>query len=187
MKIRRIVSPEDKEVEDKKRKNRNKYLGILLLVIMAISSLGYAFISSDKTENGDSSREGIFEENGQWIARYGDLQLVFYTSPDEAKNVSSNINITLNEFSKSNVYVADKEKVLGGFLVQSIGKYVSLSDACYGSCEEDLPEKNCSGSDYLIIWNRNESNSLNQNGKCIFINGDIKSVDAFVYRVFGLI
>ena len=44
MKIKSLVSPEQKIADDARRKNRNKYLGIGLLVIMAVSSIGYAFI-----------------------------------------------------------------------------------------------------------------------------------------------
>lgn len=189
MEIRRIGSEAEKQAEEERKKRRNKYLGIGLLVIMTISSLGYAFISGDEdSDEKDAPRgDGIFEQNGQWIARYGQINLVFNTDPEEAKNVSSDINLNMNNFTQGKVYVADKEGVLIGILTQSIGKYASINEACYGVCAEDLPEKNCSGPDYLIIWNRTAENALWESGNCIFIDGDIKAVDAFVYRAFVLI
>lgn len=188
MKIKSLISPEQKLADDERRKNRNKYLGIGLLFIMAVSSIGYAFISNDSESNGNSvQKEGLYEENGQWVFRQGSVSLAFSTSPDEARNISSNINITLNDFAQKKVYVSDEGQSLFGILSQSVGNFVPLSSACYGPCTEDLPEKNCSEKDYLIVWNRTAENSLKQKENCIFIDGDIRAVDAFVYRAFGLV
>src|SRR3989344_6989709 len=167
MKIKSLVSPEQKIADDARRKNRNKSLGIGLLVIMAVSSIGYAFISSDSESNGNSAqKEGLYEENGQWIFKQGNLALTFSTSPDKAKNISSNINVTMNDFAQKKVYIYDEQQSLFGILSQNVGSFVPLSNACYGPCVDDLPEKNCSEKDYLIVWNRTAENALRQQENC---------------------
>jgi len=187
MKIRALASEAQKQSEEERKKKRNKYLGIALLVIMAISSIGYAFLSSSPdTTSKTQLKEGLFEQNGQWFFKQGQVELAFNIGPEEVKNISSNINLTLNDFAQKKVYAVDKERVLIGYLMQNIGKFTSVGEACLGKCDLDLPEKNCT-SDYLIVWNRTADNSLTQKEKCIFINGDINALDAFVYRVFGLV
>src|SRR3989344_1756426 len=54
---------------------------------------------------------------------------------------------------------------------------------CYGSCEQDLPEKDC--SEEIIVFKDSQENKVYQEENCIFIEGDIKAVDAFLYKILG--
>jgi hypothetical protein len=57
--------------------------------------------------------------------------------------------------------------------------------ACYGSCEnDDLPEKSC--NENVIVWTKNETNRVYVKDSCVFIEGDTRAVEAFLYRFFGL-
>jgi regulator of sigma D len=59
-----------------------------------------------------------------------------------------------------------------------------MQEACYGSCERNLPEKNC--TENIIIFKDSKENSVTQQDKCVFIEGDLRTVDAYIYKLFEL-
>ena len=58
-----------------------------------------------------------------------------------------------------------------------------IQDACYGECERDLPEKSC--EEKIIVFRESQEKQIYQEGNCIFIDGDLSSVDAFLYKILG--
>ena len=67
-----------------------------------------------------------------------------------------------------------------------LGPFVSrIQEACYGPCEEDLPEKSC--EDNLIVVKESEESKIYQEENCIFIEGGTGAIDAFFYRLFEFI
>ena len=59
-----------------------------------------------------------------------------------------------------------------------------VQEACYGSCDENLPERNCTDGN-LIVWEENDENRVYQEEQCVFIKGDMGAVDAFIYKLFN--
>ena len=69
-------------------------------------------------------------------------------------------------------------------ITNNLGRYASrIQEACYGECERDFPEKDC--SENLIVFKEMEERKIYQEEKCIFIEGDLLSVDAFLYKIMG--
>ena len=67
----------------------------------------------------------------------------------------------------------------------SLGRYTGrIQEACYGKCDKDLPEKDCTQN--LIVWKDSAENKVYSQGKCVFIEGDLRAVDAFLYKIFEL-
>ncbi|MBI2632042.1 hypothetical protein HYW75_03495 [Candidatus Pacearchaeota archaeon] len=189
--MRKIESSEEIE---RREKRRNRILTGFMLGILVFSTLGFAFFyNSSGTQNSgqkndiNSNGKPIVEQNGdRWSVRFGDQVLIFSTSPEIAKNISANFSSTLSDFQSSPLYLFIKNDGIKAEVGSTLGLYTQrVQEACYGKCKENLPEKNCTNN--FIIWKESEENRVYQEEKCIFIEGDIRAADAFLYRVFGII
>lgn len=186
--MRGILSKEqEKSVEEKKKRNV-KILGIFLLLILAISSIGYAFLSSDQTQvqTPDIAEGELIEQNGKWMTNIGGQFLSFTTSPESVANITDTSTKGISDYFQQTVYYVDAENALYYELSQNLVFYTStIQPACYGPCDLNVPEKTC--ADNLIIWNRTSlENKVYQVENCVFIEGDVRAVNAFLYRLFGL-
>ena len=180
MSIRKIES--EAEIEAR-RKRRNMYFTVFMLFILLVSTAGYAFLSGDKTTQNSAGGAGS-EENAQSISIGGEK--VYLTMPRESvKNVSvDEITRDLNFYGGEPVYVVSDSQAVTYELFSSVGRIAGkIQSACYGNCSENLPEKNCDSK--LIVWNSSAENKVYQIDNCIFIDGDLRAVDAFIYKLFG--
>jgi len=189
MQIRPIKSEYAQGAEDEGKKRNVKILGIFLLLILAVSSIGYAFLSSDnqmETTTDDLKEGVVIEQNGRWVAKAGGQIIAFSSSPESIANITDSSTLGIGDYYQQSVFYAEDGNALSYELSQNIGIFAkSIQPACYGPCSLDIPEKNC--TDKLIIWNRNSTiNKVYQQDNCVFIDGDIRAVDAFLYRAFGL-
>jgi len=181
-----------REEHENKQKKKGKALLIFMLGILVLSSVGYAFLSGPGGDEGsqdvsNDNLDGINQDiDGRWSAQYGNQELKFVYAPDYVKDVEVNISSGINDYYQQIVYVASDYEVVSDEITSTLGLYTSqIKPGCYGSCEKNLPEKNCSS--LLIVWNQSASeNKVYQDEKCVFIDGDLRSVDAFLYKIFGL-
>lgn len=173
--MRKIKS--EAELEAKRKKNA-RYLTFFMLFVLLIGTVGYAFLMGDRQSKGTNSGEDM-----QWID-FG-KQRVYLTNPKSAVgNTSINITEDLSFYGNEKVYVASKSDNIYYEISNTLGRITErIQKACYGKCAENLPEKNC--SDKLIIWNPSQENKVYQKENCVFIDGDLRTVDAFLYHIFG--
>lgn len=181
--IRRIESSEESE---RKRKRNTLILSIVMIGILVFSTAGYFSMRED---SGDSSSEGVQNTGNGWLFKYGDQQIMVDSSLDDAKNVSVILFKRVDDYYGKTVYVASDYDAEFYEIYQSLGKYTGrMQQACYGDCEKDLPEKNC--NDTLIVvkrTNESETGKVYEKDNCVFIEGDMKAVDAFIYKVFEVL
>ena len=174
--MRRIQS--GKEIESKKQRRARIFTIVMLLILLA-SSAGYAFLSNpndSKTTKGqgDSEQLGV-NVGGQYV--------YLINSKNKSAEVPVKMNLILGDYSGKKVYVVANNSAVSNEISSTIGRYSNgVGNACYGSCSENLPEKTC--KDMLIVWKPAEQNKVYQNESCIFIEGDMRAVDAFIYRIF---
>jgi len=183
--IRKI---ETREEIEKREKRRTRMIVALTLLLLLGSTAGYAFLSSEKTsgeQTGQADGE-IRNIGGAWVANFSGEYLSFSNSPNVTENTSINIMYNINSYYQKQIYVSSESKNVYYEIASTLGKYGSgIQEACYGSCTNDIPEKNC--TDFLIIYNQSENeNKIYQEDNCVFIVGNMKTTDAFLYRVFGL-
>ena len=99
--------------------------------------------------------------------------------------IRDSINFDIEDYYRKVVYVASDNKGAMYEIGQNLGKYTErMQEACYGNCSENLPEKNC--SDLLIVFDESIERKVYQEENCVFIEGDLKAVDAFLWRIFRL-
>jgi hypothetical protein len=182
--MRQIGSAEE---ATEKRKRAVQYGSIILLAILAFSTLGYSFFSNPSAGTAGSQNESVQQiSDSQWTFTFGQQQIVLTTSPDVAKNITFLATPVLADFSQKSVYI-DADDVVSGLIGNALIPYASrVQKACYGSCSSDLPELDCNST--LIVYRQtNESGSVSRQDSCTFIYGDKRSADAFVYKIFGMI
>ena len=181
--IRKIESKEEIETREKRR---TRMLVALTLLLLLGSTAGYAFLSSEKSSNvGDSGTSGVQNVGGQWMINYNGEILVFSNPPNVTKQTEINISYDISSYSQKPVYVAGNNSIALYEIASTLGRYATrFQEACYWNCSLDLPQKTC--GDLIIIVNGTGQNNVYQKDNCIFINGNLSTVDAFLYRVFGL-
>lgn len=186
--MRRILSLA--EIAEKERKNK-RLGGIIIIALLVLSSLGFAL--SSVGNGGNNGNEGElkdgFSYNGQnWIYTSGSQKYYFINHPDEINTSLEGLTMSLSDFAGKQIYV--DSGLSGGLqeIYNSFGSYAGkISEVCYGKCERDLPEKECSvGAEPFIIMRENETESFVEKDNCLFITGNLKTVDAFLYKVLGI-
>jgi hypothetical protein len=178
--MQRIETQAQKEARERRKA---KYISYFLLTIMVISTAGYALLSytSTDTPSSQNNDSGSFGKHPLSVSG----QTVYLTfSREGTKNISVEGNITLRDYLGNTLYIASDSSALQYELANTLGKFVSrMQDACYGNCTKNLPEKNC--TDNLIVIKESQEQSVSQENRCIFIKGDLQSIDAFLYKILS--
>jgi hypothetical protein len=180
--MRKILTREETA---RKEKRRNQILSIVLLLIMVGSTAGFAFFSrSDGSSSG--GKDKVVPYGDKWATYIDDQPIIFSNPPDVLNDTSVILLSTIGQFSGKPLYIVSDSNAFYGEIYSSLGRYAArVQNACYSSCENStLVEKTC--ADNLIVIKPAEKNKVYQNQSCIFIEGDMRAVDAFLYRVLGI-
>ncbi len=196
--MRRI---ETKKTLEKKKKRNHMLIGLVLILLMGLSVLGYSFM--DKTDNKEVEEieyNGIIftANSGYWFFNKSNSDFMTIYNPYETENISFNSNLTIPDYSGKQLYFAgyageayiEIARNFIQFLLKSPQKGVCLSGYNI-TCSDDAPIKNCS-EDNVIIINEPENNqeNISQKGTCVFINADYinqtKYADAFIFDVLEI-
>lgn len=180
--MRTITNSEDLE---KKRQKRVRQLSILLLLIMVVSSAGYAFLSRPVTPESTETVDqiGSFTPLGdKWVLNLGSgRSMQFSHKPEEVSNISVSVNVSLQDFYSLPLLIDAQGEEKDEFL-STLGLYASrVQEVCYGPCERDLPEKQC--NEQIVVVRKSQENRVYQIEKCVFIEGDTRAVDRFVFNL----
>ena len=168
-----------KEELEKKSKFKKSIMSFILLFIMLISTLGYSFLSNTPSQD-DASNVA----SDKITLQYQGNDFILLSSYDEIKDISINISQIPEMYSGKILYIDSKNTGVSQEIASSLGKFSSrVQGACYGACEENLPERNC--TDNLIIWKESKESKVFQEDNCVFIEGDMRAVDAFIYKLFS--
>jgi len=181
MAIRKI---ESKEESDRKRKRNTLIISVIMISVLVFGTAGYFSGRETSTEGNQSV---VSEMGNEWVMQYGsDNQILrFSNSPESVKNVSIMGAVALESYYGQTVYVSSDNDALTYEIASNLGRYTErMQPACYGNCSKDLPSKNC--TDILIVFNASEQSRVYQKENCLFIEGDMRAADAFLYRIFGV-
>jgi hypothetical protein len=192
--MRKIIS---KESEQKKRKRNQWIIGIILIVVMGLSTIGYSLSSGDKTNDGTSSivynNLQFTKNSGFWNVEKDNLAFSFTYSPNEVNKTSFPLNL-INTYSGKPLYLYTENSNAGTEVYRNfvyLNKIVQrMQEACPEgqTCTWDIPTKNCTNN-FIIIKTANES-SIKQSENCVFIYGKkedlVKLTDSFLYKITGI-
>ncbi|MAG02653.1 hypothetical protein CMI42_04920 [Candidatus Pacearchaeota archaeon] len=189
--MRKILSESEKA---RKRRSGQLVIGVVLIILMLFSSVGYAFLNNtDSTSVNRVNYNGLdFSSDGYyWYFEKYDKEFITSYNPqdleDEGISFSSSFDIT--DYDGAVVYyvgemnegIVEIDSNLNSYLLRS-------SRACIGECEEDLPIKGC--VDNLIVFEESDNERIYQRDKCVFIASKVqnrlKYADAFLFDALGI-
>ena len=182
--MRRIETAKETAI---RQKRKAKIISFFMLIILVGSIAGFAFLSNpednSQTTNGDTNGEKVQNIGSQWVIKFNGENIILNYGPEDVKNIDVSILYDLNGFYGKDLYIASNNTGITSEIASTLGRYVSKTQrACYLKCEEDLPEKDC--TENLIVYIENKENRVYQQDNCIFIEGDLRAADAFLYKIF---
>ncbi len=179
--MRKIQTEQERE---RKKKRNNLLLGIFILVILIGSTLGYAIIYAGGFSDTPSQNTQNPENLGYWSGEYNGQTVYFLNSPENIGNISVETDKAISDYSGKIVYVDSENPTIINYLSSTLGLFTQkIQEACLGSCERNIPEKTC--EENMIIWKDSGENKVYQEKNCVFIEGDLTTVDAFLLKIFG--
>lgn len=191
MALRKIKSKKEKKDNTK----RNQLIsGIILVVLMGLSTLGYALMNRDSDSGQINSIKygGLTytNTNGIWVTEINGREFYFYNLPQELENISIEGVYSLEDFYGKVLYLSNSNYDTSVLISSLYGIYSRVQNACIGEencADESLPIKNCS-TDNVIVFKDSDVSRIYKNESCIFIEGDaINGMDKLVYKLIGVV
>jgi len=141
--------------------------------------------STDNNSDPAIQEEGIVQIGGNWVVTFEGQSFNIKNPPEAVVDISVESSIAIENYIGQILYMDTKDNgEIEREVFSLLGRYVTRAPrACHGPCEEDLPEKDCSQN--IIIWEESTTNKVYQEQNCIFIEGDVMAVDAFIYYLMG--
>jgi len=183
--IRKIRTREE---TDKKNRNLQIIVGVVLVGVLVLSIVGFGFMNNDGEESDWSEEYNGFEFSrvqGGWGLVVEEQVFYFQYLPQEVENVSVSGNFNIQSYLNRPLYfVGDGAS---SEILNNLGRYVlRYQEACMEglNCSEELPVKTC--EDNLIIFESGED-KVYQDVNCVYISGEfVKGADAFLYHLLGV-
>jgi len=189
--MRKIQTAQDLE---KKRKRNNLILSVIMVLLIGLSSLGYAIMSrDDKTDTtSDSVYSGLkfVKSNGYWATTVNSKLFYFNYLPLELENVSIEGNYSFEDYYQQPVYIFNLNPAVNGLMYALQNVALRVQEACIvgTKCSNtDLPVKTC--DDRIIIFRDANSNitKITKERNCIFIDGNFfEGTDKLIYRMLNI-
>ena len=178
--MKKLVTREER----KKTVKRNQIiLGLILVLLMVFSTLGYAL----------SGRDFIKDSSGYWRFNIQGFDFATQYSPEETQDIYFFLYASVSDYGGNPLYfVGDIDA--GIELKRNLNYFPQrMNDACLNNdCEGDFPIKNCS-KDYVISIREpleDEDSGVSQDENCIIIvansSEQIRYSDAVLFKLLGI-
>lgn len=189
--MRRI---ETKEQKDKKIRRNQIIIGVILILLMVLSTAGYAVFNRDPNQISGKFKYNNFEfknENGYWTTNINDLNYYFLYTPNDVNKRELILN-SINNYHNKPLYINSENFEARQNIIRNL-YYISsnIQDACLEGekcSNEELPVKNC--NDNFIIIKEGEE-KIYQENNCVFISGSYENLqlltEEFIYKILGII
>ena len=187
--MRKIVS---KSEEKSKRKRNQIIVGLILVLIMFMSVVGYSFQGSSE-EKTDAFVYGNFKfvkVGDYWKTTFENYELIFSYSPKEVENIDAKVD-SIGKYSNKPLYLVSNNPLAESEIYRNMQAIVlRMQYACLEGevCDGSLPTKTC--EDNLIIIKEGEASSITQDENCTYIEGKpeelVKLSDEFLFKIFGI-
>jgi len=184
-----------KNQRDKKDRKKQWGVGIVLVGLMILSTLGFAFQGGDSDSKETKVIYRGFEfiyQSGYWFTDTGSFNLALKYNPSQVNlttfsvnPVESYFNAPFYVFSESNE--AEME-IYRNFDPRFNNIVERIQPACIEEkeCIGDLPVKTCESN--LIIIVEDEEAGITQEEGCVFIRGPLETLtqktDEFLFKIF---
>ncbi len=174
--------------ERSRKTKRNQFilivLGGFLILLMVLGTFGYSLMGNSRNTEEDSQKidyNGIvfMQKSGYWSFEVDGNSFATKYNPNEVKDIGFLSFHKLNDYAGKPLYFVTKNRESMIELGANLNPFVQrIHNACLSEedCEEDLPIKNCSIDNIIVIKEpKNESNNIYQEENCIFITADYEN------------
>ena len=187
-----------KEKKAKKAKRNQLIIGIILIGVMVISSLGFALTSKQDKNNPDklsyNGIEFIRDNSGYWLFSIQGANFATTYNPNETKDISFFSYLSINDYTSQPLFFVEEAQDSGLEIKRNLFSLVlRMQNACIDSlnCTGDFPAKNCSADNIIVIREPSDKiEKITQEEKCIFINAMFQNqtlyTDAFLFKILGI-
>jgi hypothetical protein len=197
---------ETRAEQDKKRRRNQLIIGLILVVVMLFSVLGYSFQTEEKSNTNQLKKVNYngfsFVENspGIWTLTIGNSNFLFKNTPTDVETIEGKINL-LNTYSGKPLYIHSENREAEAEILGNIN-YVLLRQqyACLDlgnktvetnatkNCDGNWPIKTC--NDNFIIIELSDTKSITQVDNCVFIKAPTENItkvsDEFLFKLMGI-
>jgi hypothetical protein len=180
-----------KHIQKKKDRKNQLIVGFILMGVMVLGTLGFAFTFADRQDVRRVIYNGyeFVDYNGYWVTEVGGMEFLFTKNPNELKEISAEVNPLINYQGKPLYFVSEESQAIYQISI-NLGRLVlRMNPACLDEdCEEDFPIKTC--NDNLIIIQEAEISEIFTEDNCVFIKGPNKDLleltDIFLLKTIGI-
>jgi len=190
-----------KDLVEKKQRRNGLFIGLILILVMMSSVLGFAFFSgggssSNQKKTYDKIRF-IKNENNMWQAQVNNQIIVTSYTPYETEDISVDFNIEFSNFyGKPLYFVSDNQQAKAELVYNIVNNDYALraQGACLEGepCEyETLPVKDCTNN--MIIFKElgiNEDIKIYKQDNCVFIEApydkQVLASNKLIFKLFGI-
>lgn len=195
--MKKIVNSEDRE---KIAKRNQLIVGLVLILLMLFSTIGFAFsfgVTGNAVEEVEyGGIEFVRDYNtGYWIFEKDGSEFYTIYSPEEVADFNFINYKTIQSYAGKPLYFvgeagdgfAEFYRALSGFVLR-------VGGACLDeTCEEDYPIKDCSSDNVIIIEEVSEVDAKEEiftDVNCVYIRAKpenlVKYVDAYLFDLLGI-
>jgi hypothetical protein len=197
--MRKIKSEED--LARSQRRN-NIVLGVVMIGLLVLSSVGYSVMSADNDKAYAAEELGFkfVRSGGFWVTEVNGEVFHFEYLPSEIADVEVNLSLGLDNYRNEVLYLVGSGdgaseilNNLNGYILRyqgaCLGDAVDLNNQTYvvpvGECDGDFPVKACDNN--LIVFEEGDGLRVYSDESCVYVVGDLRSTDAFLYKILGII
>jgi hypothetical protein len=188
------------KVEQERKKRRNHIIiGIFLIFIMGFSVIDYS-LTKDSTDSSNLKKidyGGItfLKQSEYWLFSYNGHQFSTIYNPKETEDIPINIKSNLETYSNKPIYYVGSYPEYFSEISRNLNSFILREQmACINgeNCSEDLPIKNCSEDNLIILKEplENDTERVYQDEGCVFIiasySNQTKYLDSFLFKVLGI-
>jgi len=192
--MRKILTQEKK---DKKTRRNQLIIGAILIGVMIFGTLGYAFSGREDQNAEKIDYNGVRfvkDSSEYWSFNIQGYDFITKYNPEEIENITFVSYSSINSYINKPLYIVSNFNEPNFEISRNLNTCVlRVQNACIpkDNCTGNLPIKNCSADNIVVIYeSKNESESIYQEGNCVFIIADpinqIKYADAFLFKVLGV-
>lgn len=187
--MKKLLTREEAEKKDIRNKT---ILGIILVVLMVLSTAGYAFYQTGETK-GNVNRvrynnsDFILGQDGYWHFTVGGVEYATAFNPKDTENITSNVKFNYKD--KPLYFTYDSNRQATDEIARNIGRFASrIQYVCLGECKEDYAVKNC--TENIISIEDVNATLIRQQGNCIHIlvnyDDSVKAADSLIFKLAGI-
>ena len=189
--MRKIETAAEKE----KRSRRNQVIvGVVLVSLMILSTVGYAIEGALGNSNANSGNQKVtyngiefINKNGVWTAGNFGFQYNPKQTPDLGLGIDS-----ADKYKDKPLYIQSENVDAKNEIALNLGRMASrVVLACLENstnCPQEYPTKNC--NDNFIIIKIGDANTITQKDGCVYIEAPdsdiVKISDQFLFKTLGI-